>query len=161
MKLKDFRSRKVVIGTYVPSDLFEMPSHYSERGRANRKLDSLVEELSKNDKEDLFVGETGILGLYIDNRSKVVYVAELEVGFFYKKEKEARKTFKKVLNSGLMLRSNHQSSRSPMIEIRSYQDNRRYETEDKGRSVLARLTRKRIDILSISGYYCSKYSLKD
>ncbi|MEK6856676.1 MAG: hypothetical protein AABX49_01535 [Nanoarchaeota archaeon] len=148
MKTKD--PKKVVIGTYVHSDIINMANHYARQGRARRGLDGLVERLNRLDK-DIFIFDSQFERLHIGNTPNV-YVAMIRVGFPYEERKDAKKTFNKVLDSGLMLRTNHLPL-SPMIEQGEYNENLGYTLESRGRKTLTWLVGrfKTVDLLNIQG----------
>lgn len=151
MKPENLRSKKVVIGTYVPSDVCKMAYYYSSYSRSRDKLEGLIKELSGRTK--VSVSNSGIERLYIGSNPNTL-VAMLEVCFTYDKGRDARRTFREISDAGLMLRSNHISHLSPMIERGEYDKDLRYTREEKGRAALKWLAGifKSVKILSINGY---------
>ncbi len=162
MKTEDFRLKKAVIGTYVPSDLFERTSHYSSYSRTKSKLDSLVESLEES-SDNIFISDRHIERLCVINNPNI-YVATLEARFTYDEKRQARKTFRKILDSGLMLKCSHISYLSPMIQRGEFSEDLEYRMEEKGRAALSWLTGftgrfKTIKILGVQGYNGFEYEL--
>lgn len=162
MKTEDFRLKKAVIGTYVPSDLFERTSYYSSYSRAKNSLGSLVERLEES-SDNVFISDSHIGRLYVKNNPSV-YVAMLEVRFTYDKKRQARKTFREILDLGLMLKCSHITHLSPMIQRGEFSEDLEYRMEEKGRAALSWLTGftgkfKTVKILGIQGHNGFEYEL--
>lgn len=156
------KQKKIVIGTYVPADLFEKIPFYSSHRRANKGLGNLINKLEGISADGkVYVFEDFIEKLYIDTHPNVS-VATLEIGFTYDERKDARKTFKKVLDSGLILRCNS-SYFSPMIQRGEFDAELEYRVEEKGMDALRWLVgrfRKNMQTLGIRGVSGFKYKLE-
>lgn len=159
---EELRQKRAVIGTYVPADLFERRSFYSSHRRANRELGNLVHGLADISADgDIYVFESFLEKLHIDTTPDV-RVTTLEIGFTYDERKDAMRTFKKVLDSGLMLRCNS-SYFSPMIQRGEFDTELEYRVEEKGMDTLRWLVgrfRKNVQTLGIRGVSGFKYKLE-
>jgi len=162
MKTEDFKLKKAVIGTYVLSDLFERTSYYSSYSRTKNRLGSLVKSLEES-RDNVFISESHIEKLCVNNNPNI-YIAMLEARFTYDKKRLARKTFRKILDAGLMLKCSHISHISPMIHRGEFSEDLEYKMEEKGRDALSWLTGftgrfKTVKILGIRGYNGFEYEL--
>ena len=159
MKTKDLRSKKVVLGTYVPSDIINRSPYYSGRNRAKDAMEKLVERLDKC-SQDIFVYDSQVEKLCIGNNTNV-HVAMIDVWFTYDKRRDAKKSFSKILDSGLMLRSDPLHYLSPMIQRGEFSEGLEYKIEERGRNALTWLvgSLKTVNIFGIRGLSGSEYKL--
>ena len=159
----ELKQKKAVIGKYVPADLFERESFYSSHRRANRELGNLVGRLAERSaNSNVFVFESSVEKLSIYTNLNV-FVATLEIGFTYDERRDARKTFKGIQDSGLMLRCNSSYlCPIPMIQKGEFDENLEYKVEDRGKDTLKWLVGgfRTVKTLGVYGFSGSKYKLE-
>ncbi|MBS3151058.1 hypothetical protein J4443_01620 [Candidatus Woesearchaeota archaeon] len=159
------RNQKAVIGTYVPADLFERSSYYSTYRRANRELGNLVDKLNglnelngETPNDNIFVFERAIEVLSIDQA--LAYIVTLGVGFGYDDKRDAGRTFRLILDSGLMLRYNPPFLSKTVQKI-EFDDELKYHVRSYGIDTLKWLAGKlkAVNVLEVRGSAGFEYQL--
>lgn len=122
----------MIVGVYVPSDILEKPNYYANPRKAKTEIGGLVDKLAADDAE-IFINNRLFDSLYPNLKDGY----SLKIGFSYQDRRDAKETFNKIQDNGLLLRCNPINSIiSPMISRVEIDKDLDYDVLDVSRDTL-------------------------
>lgn len=123
----------IIVGVYVPSDILKRSTYYANPRKAKIEVRGLADKLVVDDGAGIIINNDHFDRLYPNSREDY----SLKIGFSYKDRRDAKETFLKIQNNGLLLRCNPLNSTiSPMVSRVEIDEDLDYNLLDVSRDTL-------------------------